>query len=391
MTLPELLARRAADQAGATAYVLLDESGGAQETLTYGELHVRALAVAGRLAAAGCRPGDRALLLLPHRLDFIVAYFGCLYAGVVAVPVTPPRGTRLQDATVAVAADSDPAAVLTVAALREPARAALGPGTWIAVDEPAPGTAPLDRPRPCRPDALAFLQYTSGSTADPKGVMVTHRNLVVNQEMIAHAFGHDERSVVLGWVPFFHDQGLIGTVLQPLHLGTPGLLMAPMTFLRRPLGWLAAIARHRAHTSGGPNFAFDACVARAAREPVPDLDLSCWQVAFDGAEPVRPETLRAFAATFAPYGFRAEALYPCYGLAEATLLVTGSRKGRGPRTVTADPAALERRRFRAAPQGRVLAGSGIDTPGQDLRIVDPDTGRECGPGEVGESGWPAST
>lgn len=388
MTLPELLARRAAEQADATAYVLLDETGGPQESLTYGELHARALAVAGRLAAR-CRPGDRALLLLPHRLDFVVAFFGCLYAGVVAVPVPPPRGTRVPDATRSVAVDSEPAAVLTVAALRGTVRLALGPSAWIAVDEPDPDPAPpagtpLDRPRRCRPDQLAFLQYTSGSTASPKGVMVTHRNLVANQQMIEHAFGHDDRSIVLGWVPFFHDQGLIGTVLQPLWLGTPGVLMAPMTFLRRPLGWLAAIARHGAHTSGGPNFAFDACVARAAREPPPaDLDLSGWQVAFNGAEPVRPETLRAFAATFAPYGFRAEALFPCYGLAEATLLATGGRKGRGPRLVEADLAALERRRLRPGP-GRVLAGAGIDTPGQDLRIVDPATGRECRPGEVGE-------
>lgn len=374
MILPDLLARRAAERAGATAYVLLDGTGGVQESLTYGEMHERALAVAGRLAAR-CRPGDRALLLLPHRLDFVAAFFGCLYAGVVAVPVPPPRGAALPGSTRSIAADSEPAVVLTIAAWRGML------DNSIALDEPSAGT-PLDG---LRPGDLAFLQYTSGSTASPKGVMVTHRNLVANQAMIASAFGHDERSVVLGWVPFFHDQGLIGTVLQPLWLGTPGVLMAPMTFLRRPLGWLAAIDRYGAHTSGGPNFAFDACVARAARSGVPEgLDLSGWQVAFNGAEPVRPETLRAFADTFAPYGFRAEALYPCYGLAEATLLATGSRRGRGPRLVTADPAALERRRFRVTPTGRLLAGSGIATPGQDLRIVDPESGAECGPGEVGE-------
>ena len=386
-SLPELLQRRAAEQGAEPAYVFLGERGEEVASLSYGQLHHQALAVAAELADR-CRLGDRALLLFPHCLDFVAAYFGCLYAQVVAVPVSPPRGTRVADATRAVVADCEPAAVLTVAALRETIHAALaqvcGGAPWIAVDRLPPAPPGL-APRPCPPDSLAFLQYTSGSTSDPKGVMVTHSNLVANQEMIKHAFGHDERSTVLGWAPFFHDQGLVGTVLQPLYLGTPGILMAPMTFLRRPLVWLAAIARHRAHTSGGPNFAFDACVARAARDGVPDLDLSCWQVAYNGAEPVRPETLRAFAATFAPCGLRAEALYPCYGLAEATLLVTGSRKGRGPRTVRADEAELGRRRYRpTAGAGRTLAGSGLGLPGQDLRVVDPDTGRECGVGQVGE-------
>jgi acyl-CoA synthetase (AMP-forming)/AMP-acid ligase II len=216
--------------------------------------------------------------------------------------------------------------------------------------------------------------------------MVSHRNLAANQEMIRRAFGHDRHSALVGWAPFFHDQGLIGNVLQPLYVGATSILMAPTTFIRRPLLWLSAISRYRAHTSGGPNFAFDICVAQAARGPVPDLDLSCWKVAFNGAEPIRPQTLQRFAQTFAPFGFDPKALYPCYGLAEATLLVSGSGKGRGPRAIEADIDELGHRRYVAAPpgRGRTLPGSGLVLPQESLRIVDPGTGRSCRPMEIGE-------
>jgi acyl-CoA synthetase (AMP-forming)/AMP-acid ligase II len=214
--------------------------------------------------------------------------------------------------------------------------------------------------------------------------MVSHGNLAANEEMIRRAFGHDQHSTVVGWAPFFHDQGLIGNVLQPLYAGATSILMSPMAFIRRPLLWLSTISRYRAHTSGGPNFAFDACVAQAAKGNVPDLELSCWKVAFNGAEPIRPETLRRFSETFAPFGFSEGALYPCYGLAEATLLVTGGRKGRGPRTVEADVGELAHRRYAPASSGRTLAGSGAVLPGEDLRVVDPETGRGCAPDRVGE-------
>jgi acyl-CoA synthetase (AMP-forming)/AMP-acid ligase II len=387
MTLPAILASRAADEPAKRAYVFLTEREEEKDVLTYGELHSRALAVAGQLTQH-CQPGDRALLLFPPGLDFIVAYFGCLYARVIAVPVNPPRRNRVQDATRSIVKDCEPTAVLTVSAMIEDIRATVedigGALHWYAVDQ-VTGAASFD-PEPCSPDAIAFLQYTSGSTSDPKGVMVSHRNLSVNQEMIRRAFGHDQHSTVVGWAPLFHDQGLIGNVLQPLYLGATSILMSPMTFIRWPLLWLSAISRYRAHTSGGPNFAFDACVARATKGNIPEFDLSCWKVAFNGAEPIRPETLRRFSETFAPFGFTAAALYPCYGLAEATLLVTGSGKGRGPRTVEADVDELAHRRYASAPagDGRPLAGSGLVLPDEVLRIVDPETGRSCSANEVGE-------
>lgn len=385
--LPEVLRGRAASEPDHRAYVFLDDHGQESAVLTYGELHARALALAGRLRRH-CRAGDRALLLFPAGLEFIVAYFACLHAHVVAVPVSAPRPNRVPESTRNIIEDCAPTAVLTVSTMREALRPPLEPfcadARWFCLDT---SEAEVDfEPEPCSPDSLAFLQYTSGSTAAPKGVMVTHRNLAANQEMIRHAFGHDRNSTFVGWTPLHHDQGLIGNVLQPLHLGVTSVLMAPASFIRRPLGWLSAISRYRAHTSGGPNFAFDACVAHAARGEVPELDLSCWKVAFNGAEPIRHDTLRRFADAFAPFGFSEQALYPCYGSAEVTLLATGSRKGRGPRTVEADADALGRRRFvEAAPgKGHTLVGSGLLPPEGELRIVDPDTGQPCPPETIGE-------
>ncbi|MGQ4615905.1 AMP-binding protein [Nocardia sp. R7R-8] len=386
--LPDILERRAVGEPDRTAYVFLDENGSEAAALTYGELHHRALAVARELGSR-CVPGDRALLAFPQSLDFIVAYFGCLYAGVIAVPVNPPRRDRVQDATRAIVLDCAPAAVLTLAALIAPLRPVLEPirqvRHWLAVD--GLSAARAERPAiAAELDSVAFLQYTSGSTATPKGVMVTHRNLMANEEMIRRAFGHDRDSTVVGWAPFFHDQGLIGNVLQPLYVGATGILMSPATFIRRPLLWLEAISRYRAHTSGGPNFAFDACVARASAGEVPRMDLSSWKVAFNGAEPIRAETLTRFAKTFAPYGFDARAAYPCYGLAEATLLVTGSRKGCGPTTLELDVEALGRGRYAevAADRIRTVAGSGRVLPREELRIVEPGTGRVCPPDRIGE-------
>ncbi|MFC8528167.1 fatty acyl-AMP ligase [Nocardia sp. NPDC057227] len=382
MLLPDVLRERARTAPAATAYVFLDEHGAETAALTYAWLDLRARAIAARLAAV-TRPGDRALLVFPSGLDFVAAFFACLYAGVIAVPVIPPRRGRAHPATHGIVADCDPAVLLTVGALE----ADLPVPQRIAVDE-VPADGPAIDPKPCAPDDPAFLQYTSGSTGAPRGVVVTHRNLGANQEMIRAAFGHDEHSTFVGWAPLYHDQGLIGNLLQPLYLGAPCVLMAPLTFIRRPLLWLTAVSRYRAHTSGGPNFAFDACVRHAERSGVPaGLDLSSWRVAFNGAEPIRAETLRRFAATFAPHGFDPGALYPCYGLAEATLLVSGSVPGRGARELRADIAALGAGTLRAAAPGepaRPLVGSGRPAPGVDIRIVDPESGEPCPPGRIGE-------
>lgn len=375
--LPEVVARRARETPDRTAYVFLDERGAETTVLTYAELHERALGVA---AALPCGPGERALLVFGQCPEFVIAFLGCLYAGVIAVPVKPPRRNRAQEATAAVVADAEPSVVLTTSAALDTLRETLPGVPGIAVDALGPSSGePIVRV----PQDLAFLQYTSGSTSSPKGVMVSHGNLVANEEMIAATFEHDEDSTVVGWVPFFHDQGLIGNLLQPLWVGARAILLSPMAFVRRPLLWPETVSRYRAHTSGGPNFAYDACVAAAARGPVPPLDLSCWKVAFNGAEPVRAGTISAFSDTFAPHGFDPAAMHPCYGLAEATLIVTGTGRLRGPRVLHVDDDALAERELRPG-AGRELAGSGAVLAGESVRIVDPATRRPCAPGVVGE-------
>ncbi len=235
---------------------------------------------------------------------------------------------------------------------------------------------------------LAFLQYTSGSTGVPKGVMLTHENLLHNQEMIRLAFRQTAESVIVGWLPLYHDMGLIGNVLQPLYVGARCVLMTPMAFLQKPARWLQAVTRYRATTSGGPNFAYQLCVAKITQEEREGLDLSSWDAAFNGAEPVRAETLRGFAETFASCGFRREAFYPCYGLAEATLFVSGGQAAREPVVVNARASALEAGRAEVVPEGeadaRALVSCGGAFLGQRVAVVEPGTSRRCAEGQVGE-------
>ncbi|HSU83775.1 MAG TPA: AMP-binding protein, partial [Thermoanaerobaculia bacterium] len=370
VTIAGLLRARAAERPQQVAFTFLADGESEGGSLTYGELDRRAAGVAAALAAS-VPPGERALLLYPPGLDFIVAFFGCLYAGVVAVPAYPPRpNDRSQSRLRAIAHDATPRAALTTAAILagtvEPrgllaVAPELGGLRWIATDSlSGDGAAPAPEPAP---ESIAFLQYTSGSTATPKGVMVTHANLLHNERMIGAAFDMDESSVVVGWLPLYHDMGLIGNVLQPLHAGGRCVLMSPVAFLQRPLRWLEAVSRYRGTVSGGPNFAYELCLRKATPEALAGLDLSSWKVAFNGAEPVRASTLERFAETLAPYGFRREALYPCYGLAEATLFVTG---GHGSR--------VEGERVSC---GRIWMG-------QRVVAVDPETGGERKAGEEGE-------
>jgi amino acid adenylation domain-containing protein len=369
-TVAGLLRARAAERPEQVAFTFLVDGEAEGGSLTYGELDRRARGVAAALASA-VRPGDRALLLYPQGLDFIAAFFGCLYAGVVAVPAYPPRpNDRSQSRLRAIAHDATPRAALTTEAILAGAveprgLLAVAPELtglrWIPTDAlGAPGGGAF--PAEPDPESVAFLQYTSGSTAAPKGVMVTHANLLHNERMIGAAFGMDEDSVVVGWLPLYHDMGLIGNVLQPIHAGGRCVLMSPVAFLQRPMRWLEAIDRYRATTSGGPNFAYELC-ARKAGATLGGLDLSSWRVAYNGAEPVRASTLERFAATFAPSGFRREAFYPCYGLAEATLFVSGGHGGK-------------------TEQERVSCGRvGM---GQWLVVVEPESGAERPVGTEGE-------
>ncbi|HEV7506310.1 MAG TPA: amino acid adenylation domain-containing protein [Thermoanaerobaculia bacterium] len=386
----EILENRAAEQGERPAYVFLSygETGVAEEPLTYAELDARARAIGASLQAAGA-DGERVALLLPPGPDFIASFFGCLYAGAVAVPALPPRPRGADPRLQAICRDARPRVVLAAAdKLTALETAAAGIPELAAAHRMAPATErAADWRRPdVGPESLAFLQYTSGSTSSPKGVMVSHGNLLHNEELIRQAFAQSSGSVVLGWLPLYHDMGLIGTVLQPLYTGAVSYLMTPGAFLQRPARWLEAISRYRATTSGGPNFAYELCVRKVGAAEREALDLSSWEVAFNGAEPVRAGTLRRFAEAFAPCGFRAAAFRPCYGLAEATLLVSGWRQeGEEPRVRALDAEALERHETVDAGDASrsrelVSCGAGMQT----VLAVDPESGECCPPGRIGE-------
>jgi acyl-CoA synthetase (AMP-forming)/AMP-acid ligase II len=395
-TLVDLLRWRALDRPSQSAFTFLEDGETVESHMSYGELdqHARAIAaVLQQLAPVG----SCALLLYPPGLEFIAAFFGCLYAGVVAVPAYPPDPARL-DRTLprlrAIAEDAGPLVALTTAPILGLIEALGSQGAgfpalrWLSTDTLAAASAADWQATLIPADALAFLQYTSGSTATPKGVMVSHANLLHNQRMIRAGFAHDAQTVVVGWLPLYHDMGLIGNMLQPLYLGVPCVLMSPFAFLQRPLRWLQAMTRYQATTSGGPNFAYDLCVRKIAVEQRAALDLRSWRVAYNGAEPVRSESLQRFAAAFAPCGFRAEAFYPCYGLAEATLFVSGGQAGTPPVVLSVHAPALARDSIvavaDAAPDARALVGAGRAWLDQQVLIVDPASRTRCPPDRVGE-------
>nr|WP_225587529.1 non-ribosomal peptide synthetase [Methylomonas fluvii] len=378
------------------AYTFLDYGVLGEHPLTYDELNSKARQLAAALQQKDMQ-GERALLLYPPGLDYIVAFFACLYAGAIAVPAYPPSNNRHMPRLQAILVDSKAKIILTTRQVANNIRHFPGATGdlldkhWVQTDvvEHSVDASSWQSPILQAKD-LAFLQYTSGSTGDAKGVMISHGNLMANQQLIKRRFGHDERSTVVGWLPLYHDMGLIGNVMQPLYCGASAVLMSPMAFLEKPLRWLQAISDYRAHTSGGPNFAYDLCVQKISRDELMGIDLSSWQLAFNGAEPINPLTLQRFSDAFKACGFQRRAFYPCYGLAEATLLATGGAKQSLPRIAAFDKAALEHRIVDSVDgnqlNARSLVGCGtIDIhDGQDLRIVDPDNATCCQNGRIGE-------
>ncbi len=384
-TLVDAIRAHARQRPDAPACTFLADGEAEAGELTYRQLDLRVRAVAAYLRAIA-EPGDRALLLYPPGLEFVTALLACLFAGVVAVPTFPPRARRGDDRLRAVAADAGPTVVLTESSLLDAVAAGSGKLRVFATDQvPSTGAGGWHRPE-LSADQPAFLQYTSGSTATPKGVVVTHGNLVHNEETIKLVCAHDEQSVMVSWLPPYHDMGLIAGILQPLYCGGRCVLLPPVAFLQKPVRWLDVVTRYRGTTSGGPNFAYDLCVRKITAEERQRLDLSSWRVAFNGAEPVRSETVERFARVFARCGFARRASYPCYGLAEATLLVTGGELATEPLVEWFDPDALEE--HRVAPVGgmreRVLISCGRPWLDQQVRIVDPESQRPCAPDRVGE-------
>ncbi len=394
-TLVEVLRRQAERLGEGRAYTFLLDGETAEAHLTYAELDRRARGLAATLAREGVGAGDRVLLLYPPGFDYVAAFFGCLYAGAVAVPAYPPRSRRPSARLQSIQESAGAKAVLATAAVLSGLDRQLPrrPGVlWQAAEgvEMERGAEEWRDPG-TGGEALAFLQYTSGSTAAPKGVMLRHANLLANLEQIRRSFAQtpEERTVI--WLPPYHDMGLIGGILTPLYAGNTAVLLSPVSFLQRPLRWLRAISRYRGTTSGGPNFAYDLCVERIGAEEREKLDLSSWTLAFNGAEPVRAATLERFAAAFAPCGFRKEAFLPCYGLAEGTLLAACGRRGDGAEVAAFASAELERHHAVAvapeevaAGEARALVGCGVAPEGARLQVVDPERSVPCAAGEVGE-------
>ena len=392
LTLVDLLSWRAQMQPQQTAYTFLLDGETKAAQISYQQLDRQAQAIQKLLVSLGVT-NQRALLIYPPGLDYIAAFFGCLYAGVVAVPIYPPRKNRSLLRLQAIIADAQATVALTTSDLLpmvQPLLAEAGNATplhWVTTDSLDAGSDAI-APLKIAPEQLAFLQYTSGSTSTPKGVMLSHSNLIHNLDLIQRSFNHTPESQGVIWLPPYHDMGLIGGILQPLYAGFPVTLLSPVAFLQRPLRWLQAISHYRATTSGGPNFAYNLCIERITPEQRATLDLSSWTVAFNGAEPIRAETLERFAATFAECGFRREALYPCYGLAEATVLVSGDSIDRQPVLQTVASDALAAHTVIAtepdATEARQLVSSGRERPGVRLQIVDPQTCIRCASGTIGE-------
>jgi acyl-CoA synthetase (AMP-forming)/AMP-acid ligase II len=395
-TLVDLLRQRALQETDRHAYSFLDDGGREGDRLSYGQLDRAARSIAGWLQSAEVK-GQRALLLFPAGLDFLKAFFGCLYAGVIAIPAPPPEASRLKRTLPrlqAIARDAEVAAVVATAnilALVESSCRDI-PGLesirWIDIDEVPASAADSWRDPGVGADDLAYLQYTSGSTTQPKGVMLSHRNVVQHLGAIQDVCEYTPDSVSVTWLPYFHDYGLVEGLLEPLYNGTPCHVMSPFAFLKRPFQWLHAISQYRATHTQAPNFAYDQCVRRVKPEQRALLDLRCLRSAGNGAEPINPAVLENFYRTYAPRGLRWEAICPAYGLAEATLMVSCCSPSRAPRIGSFQAEALGKHRVVAArdddPTARKVTGCGRIVGRANVVLVNPDTLTRCAPDEVGE-------
>jgi acyl-CoA synthetase (AMP-forming)/AMP-acid ligase II len=388
-TITHVLADRSIHNAQETACIFLDDHGEETGQITYSELFARACSCAARLAWFEAQA--RIVIMLHTSIEFPVVMLGCLLAGKIAVPLPVPNNHRTGD-ILAMLDDCQPACIIANGAMQSTLKARLAGTQWQSLEVLAVEELPRDVHFPQQRidhNSIALLQYTSGSTSLPKGVIIKHSNIIANQRMLNDAFGIQPTDTVVGWAPLYHDQGLIGNLLHPLYVGAKCVLMPPIAFLRSPLLWLQIITRYRAHTSGGPNFAYNLCVDRYQANQCADVELSSWKIAFNGAEPISPATIRRFSATFQPYGFDGHAMFPCYGMAEATLFVSG-----GPRSGGA--AFLKQDKADSSPRVHELVCSGVVHPELSVLIqpldeggpvLDPDVGEICIAGPSVTSGY----
>lgn len=391
----DVLRDRAESREGQKGFTFLVDGEGLEHEMSYAELDRRAR-VLGSVLAERIGRGERALLVFEAGFDYVLALFACLHAGVLAVPVYPPNPLRPEAGLThidQVAQDSQATFALAATDLLERLPPLLRDApfasrlVWINTTRAETGAAPRHLPE-LREDDVAILQYTSGSTSAPKGVVLTHGNLIHNARFIRTAFGLSEESSGVSWLPPHHDMGLMGGIIEPMFIGMHMVLFSPQLFVTRPQTFLEAISRFRLSGGGAPNFGYDLLTRRVPESVKSQLDLSCWTLAFCGAEPVRAATLDAFAQAFAGCGFKRDAFLPCYGLAEATLLVTATAPRTEPRQLVIDASALDE--MRVCPPGpstietRSLVSCGHTPRGMDLVIADPTTGEIVPEGRCGE-------
>ncbi len=389
-TIVDCLNYNAEHYAAKYAVIMLNDKGEEAERLNYGEIHRKVLTLAGYLQQ-NFRKGDRALLLYRTGIEFIVAFMACEFCGIIAVPMSlyakkSPHFQRIEhimhDATINI--------ILTTDKLHGEVLEWLGETPYSST--PCLPSDQIAGNRPwttcnVQPDDLAFLQYTSGSTGNPKGVMVSHGNLMHNSMLIKHMYQHDHNTVVGGWLPFYHDMGLIGLILQTIYLGSTLVMMSPVAFVKHPMNWIKAVSDYKINSSGGPNFCFEHSLEKANDDKLEGIDLSHWHSCFNGSEPIKAQTIDAFSERFARHGFKRNMFYTCYGMAETTLFVTGGTPGVEVKTLHVDREALESNKIIFQPpesdSSLTLVSSG-QTYDLDVKIVDPMTHQQLPDAEVGE-------
>ncbi|MFB2976231.1 fatty acyl-AMP ligase [Microseira sp. BLCC-F43] len=397
-SLVHLLRYRARNQQNQKVYGFVGNRQQETAILTYGKLEKRARAIAAQLQGMGVTKGERALLLYSQTLEFICAFFGCLYAGVIPIPAPPPDAigikrtlprlqSLIQDAQASLALTTSEVS----SQLSEEWKKKLECNNkllWLYSDEIADELADQWQELTINPDAIAYLQYTSGSTSTPKGVIVTHHNVIHHSACINQAWNYTSDSIAATWMPYFHDYGLIDGLIQPIYSGITCYVMSPLTFIKNPISWLRVISKYRVTHSQSPNFGYDYCVRRVPSEQLVNLDLGSWTTASNGAEPIRKDTVENFIKTFEPCGFRATAFYPAYGLAEATLLVATKSHNQVPQIASISASALEKNQIVECEgdqkESRYVVSCGFPISGMKVVIVNPDTLTRCAPDEVGE-------